>query len=124
MNRLVSKENKKELIKCKYCDNPAKDNGCCEKHQRQYKYDENIKNGIRCCSRFMRCENILQDGYNGKTCEKCRKEDKKLRQHKSDVINEYNEQHENNKKKCKKCGKIIENEIIYSNGKISAKCKH
>ena len=62
-------------------------------------------------------KNILPNEYIGTTCDQCRREDGEIRKRKSNEIKEYNDKHESDKKKCKKCGKIIESEIIYSNGK-------
>jgi hypothetical protein len=125
-NNTERKEKRCEMQKCTYCNNVAIENGCCGKHQREFQHDDNIKNGIRCCSNFMRCANTLSREYEGMTCQQCRDKDKEVSKEKRDTIDKYNEQHKNEegyKRKCKECGKDIEKDVYYSNKKLSPKCE-
>lgn len=118
----TNKQERQQQEKCKYCSNVASENGCCKLHQRQFLCDENKRNGIRCCSNFMRCTNTLPKDYVGSTCQTCRENDTKQRNIKVDEIKKHNEK-EGVQRKCVKCGIYIEKDMYYSDKKLSPKCE-
>ena len=94
-NRMIKKENNKNLLLCKECKFPAHENGYCGNHQLCAWVDDLTKNGFVPCFNYIRgCRSKLTLIYDKKYCETClsenRKQDKKRWDANKEKQNEIN----------------------------------